>query len=79
MDLFCDNKAAIDISQNPLQHNQTKQVEFDWHFMKQNFEDKMIRFPLVKSEDQLVDTCRKAMSIKNFYNSPDKLGIYDNY
>ena len=29
MNLFCDNKAAIDISHNPIQHDRTKHVEVD--------------------------------------------------
>ena len=29
MNLFCDNKAAINISHNPVQHDQTKHVEVD--------------------------------------------------
>ena len=29
MDLFCDNKAAIAISQDPVQHDRTKHVEVD--------------------------------------------------
>lgn len=27
--LYCDNKAAINIVHNPVQHDQTKHVEFD--------------------------------------------------
>jgi hypothetical protein len=32
--LFCDNKAAIDISHNHVQHDRTKHVEVDRHFIK---------------------------------------------
>jgi hypothetical protein len=79
MNLFCDNKAAIDISHNPVQHDRTKHVKVDRHFIKHNLEEKIIRFPFVKSEDQLADILTKAMSIRNFYDSLDKLGIRDIY
>ena len=34
MNLYCDNKAAIEISQNPIQHDRTKHIEIDRHFIK---------------------------------------------
>ncbi|KAI5328014.1 hypothetical protein L3X38_027410 [Prunus dulcis] len=36
--IFCDNKAVIAIAQNPVQHDCTKHVEVDRHFIKQKFE-----------------------------------------
>jgi hypothetical protein len=47
MNLFCDKKAAIDISHNPVWHDRTKHVKVDRHFIKQNLEEKIIRFLLL--------------------------------
>jgi hypothetical protein len=79
MNLFCDNKAAINISHNPIQHDRTKHVEVDRHFIKQNLEERIIQSPFVKSEDQLADILTKAVSSKDFYNSLNKLGVRDIY
>ena len=43
MNLFYDNRAAINISHNPIQHNHIKHIEVDWHFIKQNLDDKVIQ------------------------------------
>ncbi|RVW85752.1 Retrovirus-related Pol polyprotein from transposon TNT 1-94 [Vitis vinifera] len=43
MDLFCDNKAAIDIAHNLIQHDHTKHVEVDRNFIKQNLEESVLK------------------------------------
>ena len=34
MKLYCDNKSAINIAHNHIQHNRTKYIEVDRHFIK---------------------------------------------
>jgi len=38
MSLYCDNTSAIAIVNNPVQHDRTKHVEIDRHFIKQKLE-----------------------------------------
>ncbi|WMV42737.1 hypothetical protein MTR67_036122 [Solanum verrucosum] len=77
MNLFCDNKAAIQIAQNPVQ--QTKHVEIDRHFIKDKLDQKIIHFPFVKSENQLADVLTKVISGKVFHEMIGKLGMIDIY
>jgi hypothetical protein len=79
MEIFGDNKVAIAISHDPVQHDRTKHVEVDQHFIKENLERKIIRFSFMKSEDQLADILTKAVSSKEFYNSLNKLCMRDLY
>jgi hypothetical protein len=69
MELFCDNKAAIDISHNPMQHDNTKHVEVDRHFIKHNLDEKLYGFLLYN----------QRINWKAFDSSLYKLGMIDIY
>ncbi|BBG99658.1 Protein of unknown function D, partial [Prunus dulcis] len=77
--LFCENQATIAIAQNSVQHDRTKHVEVDRHFIKHKLEAKVIQFPFVKSDDQLMDILTKAISSRAFHDSLEQLGISDIY
>ena len=79
MNLHCDNKAAISIAHNPVQHDRTKPVEVDRHFIKEKLDAGIVDFPFVKSEDQLADILTKAVSNRSFHSCLDKLGIRNIY
>ena len=40
MNLYCDNKVAIEIAQNPVKHDHTKHVEVDRQCIKENLDKK---------------------------------------
>ncbi|KAA0049796.1 Copia protein [Cucumis melo var. makuwa] len=47
--LFCDNKAAISIAKNPVQHDRIKHVEIDRHFIKEKLDSRSICIPYIPS------------------------------
>ena len=42
MGLACDNKSAISIAHSPVQHDRTKHLEIDRHFIKEKLDDGLI-------------------------------------
>ncbi|CAL2249193.1 unnamed protein product [Prunus armeniaca] len=79
IELHCDNKSAIDIAHNLVQHDRTKHVKVDRHFIKEKLEKKIICLPFVKSEDQLADILTKAICGRVLHDSLTKLSISDIY
>jgi ATP sulfurylase len=61
MRLYCDNKAAISIAHNPVQHDRTKHVEIDRHFIKEKLREGIIYTPYVKT-GELVDILTNRVS-----------------
>ncbi|KAK1431416.1 hypothetical protein QVD17_07875 [Tagetes erecta] len=75
--IMCDNKAAIQISENPVQHDRTKHVEVDRHFIKEKLESGIIELPFVRSEDQLADILTKSVNGRIFNHCLNKLSVGD--
>ncbi|KAF5957541.1 hypothetical protein HYC85_004766 [Camellia sinensis] len=73
MRLYCDNKAAINIAHNPVQHDRTKHVEIDRHFIKEKLTGGTICTPFVQSGEQLADILTKGIGNKPFHDILGKL------
>ncbi|GJY55959.1 hypothetical protein Tco_0455074 [Tanacetum coccineum] len=60
--LYCDSQSAIAISCNPVQHSRTKHINVRYHFVKEQLERGIIELYFVRTEYQLADMFKKALS-----------------
>ena len=67
MKFYCDNKTTIDIAHNLVQHDRTKHVEVNRHFIKENLETRLICMPYVPTEEQLAYVLIKGLHKRDVY------------
>ena len=58
-----------------MQHDKSKHMEVDGHFIKDNLEAKIISLPQVHSEYQLADILTKAVKVETSEEVISMLGI----
>ena len=49
MKLYCDYKSAINIAHNPIQHDRTKHIKVERHFIKEKLEEGVVCMSYVPS------------------------------
>ncbi|GJY33278.1 hypothetical protein Tco_0417747 [Tanacetum coccineum] len=64
--LMCDNKGAIDLSKNPVQHSRTKHIEIRHHFLRDNVQKGHISIEKVSSVDNIADILTKPLKRESF-------------
>lgn len=77
MSLYCDNKAAISIARNPVQHDHTKYIEVDRHFIREKILAILVCTPYVTTEQQLTDILIKGIPKVQLHEIISKLRMYD--
>ncbi|GKB38552.1 hypothetical protein Tco_0883494 [Tanacetum coccineum] len=64
--IMCDNKGAIDLSKNTVQHSRTKHIEIRHHFLHDNVQKGHISIEKVSSFDNITDILTKPLKRESF-------------
>ncbi|GJW33876.1 retrovirus-related pol polyprotein from transposon TNT 1-94 [Tanacetum coccineum] len=59
--LYCDNKSAIALCCNNVQHSRSKHIDVRYHFIKEQVENAVVELYFVRTEYQLADIFTKAL------------------
>ncbi|GKB61185.1 retrovirus-related pol polyprotein from transposon TNT 1-94 [Tanacetum coccineum] len=71
--LYCDNKSAIALCCNNVQHSRAKHIDVHYHFIKEQVENGIVELYFVWTEYQLADIFTKPLPTERFNFLIEKL------
>nr|GEW13744.1 ribonuclease H-like domain-containing protein [Tanacetum cinerariifolium] len=73
--LYCDNKSAIALCCNNVQHSRAKDIDVRYHFIKEQVENGIVELYFVQTVYKLADIFTKPLPREGFNFLIDKLGM----
>ncbi|GJS94709.1 retrovirus-related pol polyprotein from transposon TNT 1-94 [Tanacetum coccineum] len=73
--LYCDNKSAIALCCNNVQHSRSKHINIRHHFIREQVEKGVVELYFVRTEYQLADIFTKALPRERFEFILPRLGM----
>jgi hypothetical protein len=73
--IYCDNVSAVYLSINPIQHQRTKHVEIDLHFVRDRVAMGEVRVLHVPTTSQFADIFTKGLPSSTFTEFRSSLNI----
>ncbi|GJS04011.1 putative reverse transcriptase domain-containing protein [Tanacetum coccineum] len=73
--MYCDNKIAIALCCNNVQHSRSKHIDIKFHFIKEQVENGVVELYFVNTEYQLADIFTKALGRERIEFLNNKLGM----
>ncbi|GJV77425.1 retrovirus-related pol polyprotein from transposon TNT 1-94 [Tanacetum coccineum] len=73
--MYCDNKSAIALCCNNVQHSRSKHIDMRFHFIKEHVDNGVIELYFVNMEYQLADIFTKALGRNRIEFLINKMGM----
>nr|GEX07558.1 ribonuclease H [Tanacetum cinerariifolium] len=73
--MYCDNKSAIALCCNNVQHSRSKHIDIRYHFIKEQVKNGVIELYFVNTEYQLADLFTKSLGRDRIEFLINKLGM----
>ncbi|GJT26746.1 retrovirus-related pol polyprotein from transposon TNT 1-94 [Tanacetum coccineum] len=73
--MYCDNKSAIALCCNNVQHSRSKHIDIRFHFIKEKVKNGVVELYFVNTEYQLADIFTKALGRERIQFLINKLGM----
>ena len=73
--IYCDNVGATNLCSNLVFHSRMKHVALDYHFIREQVQNGLLRVAHVSSKDQLADALTKPLPRHQFQFLRTKIGL----
>jgi hypothetical protein len=73
--IYCDSQSAIFLAKNPAYHSKTKNIDIQYHFVRDMVEEKKVLLMKVETLKNVADSLIKYVSTKNFSWCRGSMGI----
>jgi hypothetical protein len=73
--ILCDNQSCIKMTENPVFHDKSKNIEIQYHYIRDMVQRGAIKLQYVGTYEQVADVLTKPLSRVKFEHFRDKLGI----
>lgn len=73
--LLCDNIGAMYLCSNPVLHSRMKHISLDYHFVREQVQDKRLQVSHVSTKDQLADILTKPLAAGKFNDITSKIKV----
>ena len=75
----CDNQSCVQMSVNPIHHDQTKHVEIRYHYVRDMVQRRAVELQFVPTDEQVVDVLTKPLVQGKCEGFRKRLGIVDDF
>jgi hypothetical protein len=73
--IYVDNKSAIKLSKNPVQHGRSKHIDTRFHFLRDHVKQKTIELEYYDTKEQVADIFTKPLPVAHFNTLREMLGV----
>ena len=73
--IYCNNNSAVKLSKNPVLHGRSKQIDVNFHFLRELTKEGVINLSYCRSEDQVADNFTKSLKLIPFQKLRKLLGV----
>ena len=73
--IHCDNQGAIALGKNPQAHARSKHINIQWHYQREEIEDRTVQLRYIPTNQQITDGLTKPLSKDKFLAFRNAVGL----